>query len=192
MELLNLEDLVRDGKTDRTVVPDLDVLYISKKVVEIANDLQFARLAQRTSQLQIASQGGGTSHAPLQIGFEDGIHIEMVEMKVYVRGPIFSNLNVPVDVQLRGFELRAPTHMQVGALGHGLDCIVTHRLMIKGKVAQMDVRVNGRLFQRACGLSFEIHAAVHGYTASLKLGNTSEIKVVSVQIETESMRGDVV
>ncbi len=71
----------------------------------------------------------------------------MVEMQDYIGWPIVANLNVTVDVQLRGFELRAPTHMQVGALGHGVDCIVTRQLVIKGKVAQMDVCGNRRLLQ---------------------------------------------
>src|SRR5580692_10231375 len=149
MELLNLEELVGNREADRTVVANLDVLNIGKAVVKIADNFQCARLTQRTSQLQVASQGGRTSHAPLQIGLEDGIHIEMVEVQVYGGGPIFANLNVTVNVQLRGFELRAPAHMQVGALGHGVECIVAHQFVVKGKVAQMEVCVNRRLLQRA-------------------------------------------
>src|ERR1700680_1121053 len=98
MELLNSEELVGDSKTDGTVVANLDVFKVGKQIAEIANDFEFARLAQRASQLQVSRHRGLAGYPPLQVGPEDGIHIEMVEMEVYGGRPISTKLNLALDV----------------------------------------------------------------------------------------------
>ena len=113
-------------------------------------------------------------------------------MEIYRRRPISAQLNVTIDIQFRGFELRAPAHTQVGAVGSGVECIVAHTLVVKGKIAPANVRVDDRLLQSAGGLSREIHAAIHAHAAGLQFRNAGKVKVLPSQIETEGMGREVV
>src|SRR5271167_2580125 len=128
-------------------------------------------------------------HAPLQIGSHDGIDIEMTKMEAYRGRPIPPQLNRAINVQFRRLELRLPAHPQVGALGDRVELIITSDFMVKGKIAQLNLRINGRLLQGARSLSSEIHATVDTNACGLKLRDSSQIEVVPRKVDAEGMAG---
>ena len=66
-------------------------------------------------------------------------------MKIDRGRPIRAQLNLAINVQFCIFELRVPGHLQIGALGYGLQYIVAHPFVIKSQIAQMDVCIDHRL-----------------------------------------------
>src|SRR5580704_13545324 len=116
----------------------------------------------------------------------------MIKMEIDRGRPISSQLNSALDVQLRVFELRVPREMQFRSLGHGVKYIVAGALMVKGQIAQTHVCIDDRLLPRARSLGGKIHAAIHAHATGLKPRNTSQIKVVPIQVEAEGVGRKVV
>src|ERR1700733_2391568 len=109
-------------------------------------------------------------------------------MQADVCRPVSPRLNLAVNVQFCVFELRAPVHPQFSALRHDREGVVACALMVKGKIAQTNVCVNRRILERTGSLSGHIQASPDGHAAGLKLGNMSQIKVVSAEVEAEGTR----
>src|SRR5579864_1028898 len=113
-------------------------------------------------------------------------------MEIDCGRPVAAQLNSTFDVQLCVFELGMSVHLQFRALRSSLERIIARSFMVEGEVTHMDVCINHGLLQRTRRLSREIHAALHAHTTSLKLRDSSQVKIVSVQIETKSTGGEVV
>ena len=88
MELVNLQRLIGNGKTDRALVLDLDVFDIGVQIVQIGGELQFARPAQRTHHVDFAVRPR-MSVTPLRAcSPEDRVQLELVEAEVHIGGPV--------------------------------------------------------------------------------------------------------
>src|ERR1700693_4223045 len=131
-------------------------------------------------------------NAPLQIISQQCVDIELIEVQVYGRWPITTQMNIAVDGQFRMFELRLPLKVQVWPLCHRVNCEVAGALVIEAQVTHPKNGVHGGCLRRARTHGGEVHAAFHGYTAILYLRDSGEIKIRSGQVEVERTAREVV
>src|ERR1700720_2901381 len=108
-----------------------------------------------------------SSNASLEVGSQQCVDIELIEMQVYGRRPITAQMNIAVDGQFRMFELRLSRKVQVWPLCYRINCEVTGALVIEGEVTQPKSSIHGGSIWRARTHSGEVHAAFHGHATIL-------------------------
>ena len=141
MELVNLQGLVGNGKTDRPLVLDLDVFDVGVQVVEVGGELQFAGPPQRTHHVHFAVRPGMSSHSSAHVGSKDRIQFELMEAEVHVRGPVLAQMNVAIDLDVRLFELGLSGNSQLRPLGHRVNGELAGAFLVERKIVEMNGRV---------------------------------------------------
>ena len=190
-EFLNPEKLPGYVKTHWPIVAQFDVFHVRVKLSQISHDVQFARPSKRSVQLQVTADGRMAGDPPLQVGSQQRVNVELIEMQVYGRWPVTTQMNIAVDGQFCLPELRLPGKAQICSLCHCIHREVAGALVIEGEVVQLDSCCNSGCISCSRTDSGEVHATFHCHAAVLQLRNSRKIKIRSREIKVESTGGEV-
>ncbi len=149
MEPVNLERLVSNRETNRTVVAELHVFYAGVEVVEIGRELQFLRPAQRTHQVQFAVCPRMSGHAASHVDAQERIHIKLAKAEVHVCKPVAARLNAAFNIQVRLCEPGLASNPELRALGDRINGEVARALLVEGQVAEVNGRIDPWCVQSA-------------------------------------------
>src|SRR5581483_746989 len=126
-----------------------------------------------------------------QIDPQQGIHIEMIEMQVDVRGPVAADMNRAINYQVGFFELRASGNLHVRAASDQVKVEVPGAFTVEGEIAEVQLSVDDGSCERAGALGDKVHPSVNGYSGCVQLRDVLQVEVCSRQIETKFTGGQV-
>ena len=191
-EFLNPEKLPGYVKTHWPIVAQFDVFHVRVKLSQISHDVQFARPSKRSVQLQVTADGRMAGDPPLQVGSQQRVNVELIEMQVYGRWPVTTQMNIAVDGQFCMLKLGLPGKVQVCPLCNSVNRKVAGALVIERKVMHSKSGIHGGCIRRARTRSGKVHAAFHGHSAILYLRDSGEIKIRPREVEVKGTGREVV
>src|SRR5205823_13004023 len=148
-ELFNPEKLARQAKTHWTIIVNLDVFYVGIKIAQISDNVQFTRPSKRPLQTQISGYGRMSGNTSLDIGSQQCVDIELIEVQVYGRQPITPQMNIAVNGQFCMLKLGLPGKVQVCPLCNSVNRKVAGALVIERKVMHSKSGIHGGCIRRA-------------------------------------------
>src|SRR5437868_14823979 len=107
---------------------------------------------------------GNTS---LDIGSQQCVDIELIEVQVYGRWPITAQMNIAVDGQFCMLKLGLPGKVQVCPLCNSVNRKVAGALVIERKVMHSKSGIHGGCVRRARTRRVKGRAACHGHSSIL-------------------------
>src|SRR5450755_574525 len=101
-------------------------------------------------------------------------------------------MDVAFDFYVRLFELGLSGNAQFRPLGHSVNSEVTGTLLVERKLVEMYGSIERWLFQGAGTIRGKIRAAGHGNARALQNRDTGKVKIVSGEVESKGVTGNIV
>ena len=188
-ELLQPKRLPRDREAQRTIIANLHMFDIREQIAEVSDYIELPRSPERTLQMHTARDGGVAGDRTLNVCLEEVVDIQMIEIEIESGCPVTSEDHRSTHGQFRILELRLSGETEFAPLGNAAEHKITYRLVIQGKIPQLQLGRHHRCVQGTRALGSEVHASFHVQAVVLQLGQAGEVKIASRHIKAVGLVG---